>query len=134
MKNSNTKKKTGILIALLVLSLCANIVLGALLFSERPAGSVVGTYCTGDGMSQDDCYLVFLQDSTYVLYKQFEIVEKGRYYAEDGGVYLLRSEDKTKETLAVFDGADQIRYYEPGAGVLSFTRISDIPAFINLPD
>lgn len=121
--------------AILALSLCANVVLITLIALGDSPKQVVGTYCTGDEKDPATRYIVFERDGKYVVYKQFEHIETGSY-SEDGsgnGVYMLTNTDADAKRFVVFNGSDQIYFFDPVSGITTFSRISETAAYINLP-
>ena len=127
------RKKLTIVIPL-ILSFCLNVVLLALVLHER-RDSIVGTYCTGEGFSDNDKYIVFQKDSSYMIYRQFEIIEEGKYSAVDinnANIFTLISNDNAFRHFIAYYQPNAVSLFENDNNVVSFTRISDIPTFINL--
>lgn len=127
------RKKLTIVIPL-ILSFCLNVVLLALVLHER-RDSIVGTYCTGEGFSDNDKYIVFQKDSSYMIYRQFEIIEEGKYSAVDinnANIFTLISNDNAFRHFIAYYQPNAVCLFENDNNVVSFTRISDIPTFINL--
>lgn len=120
---------------ILFASLCFNVVLVVHTFYKSPNESIIGTYRTGDGIVKSDKHLVFLPDCSYVLYKQFELIEKGNYkdnIINDISVYSLISEDETSEHIILYNSSDAIYFFDDYNGFMTFTKISSTPSFVNL--
>lgn len=126
-------RKKQIIIITLILSFCLNVVLLVMVLHKR-TDSIVGTYCTGEGFSENDKYIVFQQDSSYMIYSQFNVIEEGKYNAldTDANIFSLISNDKASEHLIVYNQPDGICLVEDSNNIINFTRISKTPTFINL--
>lgn len=126
-------RKKIIIIIPLILSFCLNVVLLVMVLHKH-TDSIVGTYCTGEGFSENDKYIVFQQDSSYMIYSQFNVIEEGKYNAldTDANIFSLISNDKASEHLIVYNQPDGICLVEDSNNIINFTRISKTPTFINL--
>lgn len=120
---------------LLALSLTFNVVFfGQMQRLKNPRDkSVVGTFLMGNELDVDNsAYMVFQQDGKYVLYKQFEVLEKGSYSDEGQGFYALTPAGSGQGGRVVYNGSDEAVLVDSGGGTELFVRISDIPTFINV--
>ena len=75
------------LLAVLAASLLANLVLLGLLLRPPQRPDVSGSYALGTDVSsltEDDRYLVVYDDGGYLLYQRYQVLDSGRYSAEDG--------------------------------------------------
>ena len=79
-----------IFVLLFCMSLCANIALTVMLTSENSYQIQTGTYCTGDGKSADDTYLVIDKRGKFFVYQQFGQVETGSYTSPYHHVLMIR--------------------------------------------
>lgn len=124
----------GIQIILLV-SGCINLVLLGyigFLLQQSQEGSPVGTYCTGDGRSPQDQYLVFQRDNFYTLYRQFEVLDVGTYTTEDSGVLSLQPEEDGGKRFAVFSDWDTVCLVDSENEILVFYKLTSHPTYINV--
>lgn len=132
----NMGKKNSIVLVLVIVltvSLLANGILLGIIF-DTSEKSIVGTYCTNGGKVPDGKYIVFEPNGDYVIYKQFELIEKGRYTAAENHIYTLKQAESGGEPCnAVFNNSDVI-YFSSDNKVETLSKISDVPTYINLQD
>lgn len=129
----NIKSKNTILIIILLILVCSNLVSLSLILPKNDTKSPIGTYCTGNGISENDRYLVLQKDGSYVLYKQFELIEKGNYWSNDSSIYSLIPESDSLEHSIVYN-TDTIYFFDSYRGVIIYTKIDSVPTYINLPN
>ncbi len=100
----------------------------------------IGTWCTNPQAPGDGTYLVLEQEGTYLLYKQLQVLEQGRYFQEKelGKVTSIRCVSGTVEETVYLVGdnsslcmADGL-YRAEQASLVKFEKISDVPTYINL--
>lgn len=91
---------------------------------------IKGTYIMGDEMSGDAEYLVF-DKTNYYRYKQFNFLEKGEYENIDKNVYILKKDPKE---YVVYNKQEIYFFNFKQNSVHFYTKIEDIPLFINVPD
>lgn len=121
------KKHTKTLVlVLLALSLLGNLTLASIMRESKREKSLVGTYCTGDGRQPGGEYLVFTQDGAYTRYRQLEAPEEGAY-RQDGHVFYLDA------VAGHYDGKDTVVLFT-GQDAAAYSRLSDIPMYINVPN
>nr|WP_312577675.1 hypothetical protein [Sedimentibacter sp.] len=91
---------------------------------------IQGTYIMGNEISGDAEYLVF-DETNYYRYRQFNFLDKGEYENINRNVYVLKKEPKeyivyNKQEIYFFNlKQDSVQFY---------TKIKDVPLFINVPD
>ena len=118
---------------LLIVSVILNILLGILFgvhMNTHQPQSIVGTYCTGDGMTQKALYIAFDQDGAFATYRQFQPLEAGVYHQLEDSIYKLEADDMENNQFATYNGTDEVHIAD-GESVLRLKRISDIPTYIN---
>ncbi|MEA5142698.1 MAG: hypothetical protein VB023_03865 [Oscillibacter sp.] len=115
------------LLAMLVLSLTANLVFTVLTLSHPPEKQIIGTYSMGDPSMPTDTtvYLAITMDGTYTLYRQFVLLEEGEFNLNENSILL-------NSGSGYYDRRDTIVLWNDEK-INVFTRISDIPEFINVP-
>ena len=91
---------------------------------------IQGTYIMGDEMSGDAEYLVF-DETNYYRYKQFNFLEKGEYENINKNVYILKKEPKE---YVVYNKQEIYFFNLKQNSVQFYSKIDDIPLFINVPD
>ncbi len=97
--------------------------------------SVVGTYCAGDQKSEDAKYIALQNDGGYIIYEQFNLIEKGSYKKEHENIFSLTPENKDEiMQWIIYNERDLIYYINSLDSPAVFSRISDIPTYINLQD
>jgi hypothetical protein len=100
--------------------------------TEDSRQNIVGTYATGaenEFPSEDDEYIIFDNEGTYMRYRQFEIFDKGTYKKSNENVVTLVSQDAT--TYAFWQGK-QLFYTGSNNGSFIFKKIDDMPVKINV--
>lgn len=128
------KYRRYIVPTLLLISLWVNVILIALVFYQAAPKTIRGTYCVGAQGTQDALYLV-LADQCFVMYRQNQLMEHGRYATSDNIVYTLTlsGKEETRRTL-IFDRDERIYCTNPDGSVIAFTQISLVPMLLGLPD
>lgn len=128
-------KKQLVVHVLLIISLLLNIGLLVFAFYQKPQPlvSITGTYIAGAEVSPDCNYLVLQADGSYVLYKQFELLEEGCYMPEAANIYALTAQDGAARSVIYEDGADTLYVTGLDNSIVVFSKISQMPTFINLP-
>lgn len=122
------KKKA--LIILLVVSLCLNVVLLAILCMSRRSQPLTGTFLCEGSSHTDGTYLTFDEKGSFTVYRQFDTLFTGTYTADANGVYIL---DGTALSVpyVVYDGRDTVHFFSvPDA--YTYQRISDLPTYVNV--
>lgn len=115
------------LLAVLALSLIANLVFAVQTLSQTPEKRIMGTYCMGNpGIPTDTTvYLAITKDGTYTLYRQFALLEEGKFRLDENSLYL-------ESGAGYYDRRDTIVVFGNGK-INVFTRISDVPEYVNVP-
>ena len=128
-------KKKIYIVCLLVISFI--FIALALIQNIRPK-SVIGTFCTGEGLSQEDVYISFFNDNTFLIYRQLETGLSGEFNSEEfenltaltfqleDGRQLLAAYDKQNSLVFVGEFINDI------SCPLELKRISSIPININV--
>lgn len=122
------KKKA--LTILLVVSLCLNVVLLAILCMSQRSQPLTGTFLCEGSSHSDGTYLTFDEKGSFTVYRQFDTLFTGTYTADANGVYIL---DGTALTVpyVVYDGRDTVHFFSvPDA--YTYQRISDFPTYVNV--
>ena len=100
--------------------------------------NVIGTYCTGEGLSREDVYVSLLSDNTFLIYRQLETGLPGEFDSEEfenftaltfhleDGRQLLAAYDKQNSLVFVGEFINDI------SCPLELKRISSIPININV--
>ena len=100
--------------------------------------NVIGTYCTGEGLSREDVYVSLLSDNTFLIYRQLETGLPGEFDSEEfenftaltfhleDGRQLLATYDKQNSLVFVGEFINDI------SCPLELKRISSIPININV--
>lgn len=100
--------------------------------------NVIGTYCTGEGLSREDVYVSLLSDNTFLIYRQLETGLPGEFNSEEfenftaltfhleDGRQLLAAYDKQNSLVFVGEFINDI------SCPLELKRISSIPININV--
>lgn len=100
---------------------------------EVDAGSIIGTYATGDPSipSQDLTYLVMDRDGSYCIYKQLaeEAIDRGTYTDGPDGKYIMESSMTDKYEAVLDDGCIYLAGEE--RTILSLEKYSNVPEYIN---
>lgn len=120
-------------VVLIILIVCAGVISYSS-YKSTPK-NVVGTYCAGDEQSGDAKYIALNREGGYVIYEQFNLIEKGSYKKEYENMFSLKTETEGEvKQWIIYNERDLIHYINsPGSPIL-FVRISDIPTYINLQD
>lgn len=100
--------------------------------------SVVGTFCTGEGISQEDVYVSIYSDDTFLIYKQFDVISSGSCSIDEYkrfSVITFIGKDGD-QTVAIYDKSDTLLLFEKMAngpsGPTELNRISKTPLEINV--
>ena len=100
--------------------------------------NVIGTYCTGEGLSREDVYVSLLSDNTFLIYRQLETGLPGEFDSEEfenftaltfhleDGRQLLAAYDKQNSLVFVGEFINDI------SCPLELKRISSIPINLNV--
>ena len=67
--------------------------------------NVIGTYCTGEGLSREDVYVSLLSDNTFLIYRQLETGLPGEFDSEE-------FENFTALTFHLEDGRQLLAAYD----------------------
>lgn len=122
--------KKRALTILLVVSLCLNVVLLAILCMSQRSQPLTGTFLCEGSSHTDGTYLTFDEKGSFIVYRQFDTLFTGTYTADANGVYIL---DGTALTVpyVVYDGRDTVHFFSvPDA--YTYQRISDLPTYVNV--
>jgi hypothetical protein len=133
IKRSDSKKNLAVIVlaVILGLSLVGNIIQYCV-YTAGSQQSIVGTYETGvnnEFPSEDDETIIFVDDGSYMRYKQFQIFEEGTYQVGADNIVELVSQDKT--THAVWQGK-KLFYFESDNGSYLFEKVSNTPMKTNV--
>ena len=101
---------------------------------------IVGTFCTGEGISREDVYIAFFSDDTLLIYRQLGPGSSGKYktnkYEHISALDLEMTDGR--QTIAIFDNHDTLilveEFIEDVAYPIEFKRISNTPMIINVTD
>lgn len=130
---TNTKYKYAFITILIVLiiSIMTNIYQYTKQFHVVD-NNIIGTYCTGDGKSQNDEYLTFMDENKYINYQQFNVLEEGKYSNSYGHLYDLKPlVNKTNTSQIVY--LDDLIYRTDRNGTFKiYKKISNAPLLINI--
>lgn len=114
---------------------CVCIVLAVMCFAPS-VYSPYGAYAAGDGLSAETVYLVLQKDGSYVRYRQFELLEKGRasiaHTDKDVAVLYLCAEDGAPILTAVC-GSDKVFLLDGAQGGMVFKKASEDAFYLNIP-
>ena len=104
---------------MLAASLLANLVLLGLLLRPPQRPDVSGAYALGTEVSiltEDDRFLLMYDDGGYLLYQRYQVLDSGRYSAEDGkGARLRFTSDRGQGSyLVLFARPDTLYLPRPG--------------------
>jgi hypothetical protein len=116
----------------LILSFLLNVGLIAFMNYDKESTDIIGTFCTGDGMSDDDEYIVFTSEKSYTIFDQFNIVEEGAYVIDDNNVFTLLHDNNEDSTQVYFANGKIIRLSLENNKILVYSRLTNIPTFINV--
>ena len=127
------------LLAVLAASLLANLVLLGLLFRPPQRPDVSGAYALGTDVSsltEDDRYLVVYDDGGYLLYQRYQVLDSGRYSAEDGkGTRLRFTSDRGQGSyMAVFARPDTLYLPDRDTGIGLYSRHMDTSTIVFGPE
>lgn len=128
-------KKRIYVVCLLVISLI--FISMVLIQSVRPK-SVIGTYCTGDGLSREDVYVSLLSDNTFLIYRQLETGLSGKFDSEEfeNLTTLTFQLEDGRQLLATYDKQNSLvfvgKFINDISCPLEFKRISSTPININV--
>lgn len=124
------KKSIAVLIVIILISLLYIIQLKDEIHSLSRDGFIIGSYISEASENTNSHYLVFDKGNKFYRYKQFELLDEGTYLDYDDNVYLLEGLNgnnwltKNDDTIYFFDHQRN--------DLNSFTKINDVPLFINL--
>ena len=127
------------LLAVLAASLLANLVLLGLLLRPPQRPDVSGAYALGTDVSsltEDDRYLVVYDDGGYLLYQRYQVLDSGRYSAEDGkGARLRFTSDRGQGSYpAVFARPDTLYLPDRDTGIGIYSRYRDSSTLVFGPE
>ena len=125
------KKKVDVII--LVLSVVVVILSITLLkISSDPQPKLIGSY-QSETMPPDIYMLSFLQDATYELYENSNLVDEGTYISTDTDeAYLIKSEQENQ--LIVLSKDDNFYYYSPDQSVYLMKNLDKYPVSLGEPN
>lgn len=129
--------KNNIKNVVLTLSIITNLILVILRFMPAEEFQAIGSYANGSvtAATADTVYLVLDQESRYMLYKPYNVLETGTYAEEALGVYCLTSNEGQTPRYVVHTAQEQIYYitYENGeSNFVSMGKFSDVPTYISV--
>lgn len=128
-------KKKIYIVCLLVISFI--FIALALIQNIRPK-SVIGTFCTGEGLSQEDVYISFFNDNTFLIYRQLETGLSGEFNSEEfeNLTALTFQLEDGRQLLATYDKQNSLvfvgKFINDISCPLEFKRISSTPININV--
>lgn len=128
----NNKKVFLVVVVLLAISLITNLYLITYNSVEKKI-SIVGTYCSGKQELENTEYITFDKNGKYIMYKQFEVLEKGNYSLQKEKVISLESSDNSITNVLMGEGS-VIYYIDKMSDIKCLNKISDIPTYININD
>ena len=100
--------------------------------------NVIGTYCTGEGLSREDVYVSLLSDNTFLIYRQLETGLPGEFDSEEFENFtaLTFHLEDGRQLLAAYDKQDSLvfvgEFINDISCPLELKRISSIPININV--
>ena len=128
-------KKKIYIVCLLVISFI--FIALALIQNIRPK-SVIGTFCTGEGLSQEDVYISFFNDNTFLIYRQLETGLSGEFNSEEfeNLTALTFQLEDGRQLWATYDKQNSLifvgKFINEISCPLEFKRISSTPLNINV--
>lgn len=130
------KKMMGILTTAL---LCIIIAIGIISDNYSYSDDVIGTFCSGQGVSLDDQYIALFSDSTFSIYQQFGILFSGVYSKNNyggqqclqldfGNGQIILGDYDSQNSCIIFRNASEMNllYYQ------NYYKITDKPVLINV--
>ena len=102
--------------------------------------NVIGTYCTGEGLSREDVYVSLLSDNTFLIYRQLETGLPGKFdSAEFENFTVLTFQlEEGRQLSAAYDKQNSLVFVGEFINDIScpieFKRISSTPISINVYD
>lgn len=125
--------KRCVLYALVFLFLSSLIVnIFQYVLSHQPSKSIIGTYCIGDDRYEDNEYITFMYDNTYVEYHQFNILDQGTYIVDTNNLCTLNSDTNKNESKQILFINNSLYRFNSEGKILAYTKISDTPTLINI--
>ena len=100
--------------------------------------NVIGTYCTGEGLSREDVYVSLLSDNTFLIYRQLETGLPGEFDSEEFENFtaLTFHLEDGRQLLAAYDKQNSLVFVGEFINDIScpieLKRISSIPININV--
>ena len=100
--------------------------------------NVIGTYCTGEGLSREDVYVSLLSDNTFLIYRQLETGLPGEFDSEEFENFtaLTFQLEDGRQLLAAYDKQNSLvfvgEFINDISCPLELRRISSIPININV--
>ena len=100
--------------------------------------NVIGTYCTGEGLSREDVYVSLLSDNTFLIYRQLETGLPGEFDSEEFENFtaLTFHLEDGRQLLAAYDKQNSLvfvgEFINDVSCPLELKRISSIPININV--
>lgn len=122
-----------ILCGCLCVSVCMNVILICLFFCKGIKYEIPGTYIYEGAEQEDSLYLVFKDDGTYQLYRQFYAIASGMYVGQQDTTYILQEKNK-EDCYVIYDGRNVVYYCEPMEEVKLYHKISKLPMYINIKE
>lgn len=117
-----------VLLFALIISLATNIYTTT--SHKNYSDNIVGTYCYGEEKDNGE-YLTFLDDKTYIHYKQFSVLDEGNYFEDYENIYILKANEQLNEIKIIFIG-DTIYYNNADNDIKVYKKISNTPMLINI--
>ena len=130
------KKMMGILSTAL---LCIIIAIGIISDNYSYSDDVIGTFCSGQGISLDDQYIALFSDGTFSIYQQFGILFSGVYSKNNyggqqclqldfGNGQIILGDYDSQNSCIIFRNASEMNllYYQ------NYYKITDKPVLINV--
>lgn len=130
------KKMMGILSTAL---LCIIIAIGIISDNYSYSDDVIGTFCSGQGISLDDQYIALFSDGTFSIYQQFGILFSGVYSKNNyegqqclqldlGNGQIMLGDYDSQNSCIIFRNASEMNllYYQ------NYYKITDKPVLINV--
>ena len=127
------------LLAVLAASLLANLVLLGLLLRPPQRPDVSGAYALGKEVSiltEDDRFLLVYDDGGYLLYQRYQVLDSGRYSAEDGkGARLRFTSDRGQGSyLVLFARPDTLYLPDRDTGIGLYSRYRNSSTLVFGPE
>lgn len=132
------QRKYSVIVICVCFLLCGFIL--CVVLNQSKTKSVIGTFCTNEGILQDDIYVSIYSDDSFLIYKQFDVISYGTYSIDDYQHFsvITFKEKDGNQTIAVYDNRNVLIFIgklgEYILGTKDLKRISMIPMEINVTD